>query len=206
MPNGEIPYKAAVGIWKKAPIGGEFAPSNDMEEMLGADFAQTLDLIRESHMTFIGPHTPLGYEKLLEETQTIKENLGYRYWISHMDVEMEYASQKFEVRLTWENDGTAPIYFPWMAMMYVYDKDGNRKYWEEIEIDLTELMPGESLCTVNHIPFNDLFREGYTIGIGILDPMTGEPSIELCMNQNYQNGINIIYLFDGKNGTTLGMD
>ena len=119
---------------------------------------------------------------------------------------MEYASQKFEVRLTWENDGTAPIYFPWMAMMYVYDKDGNRKYWEEIEIDLTELMPGESLCTVNHIPFNDLFREGYTIGIGILDPMTGEPSIELCMNQNYQNGINIIYSFDGKNGTTLGMD
>ena len=206
MPNGEIPYKAAVGIWKKAPIGGEFAPSNDMEEMLGADFAQTLDLIRESHMTFIGPHTPLGYKKLLEETQTIKENLGYRYWISHMDVEMEYASQKFEVRLTWENDGTAPIYFPWMAMMYVYDKDGNRKYWEEIEIDLTGLMPGESLCTVNHIPFNDLFREGYTIGIGILDPMTGEPSIELCMNQNYQNGINIIYSFDGKNGTTLGMD
>ena len=52
-------------------------------------------------------------------------------------------------------------------------------------------------------PFNDLFREGYTIGIGILDSMTGEPSIELCMNQNYQNGINIIYSFDGKNGTTL---
>ena len=55
-----------------------------------------------------------------------------------MDVEMEYASQKFEVRLTWENDGIAPIYFPWMAMMYVYDKDGNRKYWEEIEIDLRD--------------------------------------------------------------------
>ena len=137
MPNGEIPYKAAVGIRKKAPIGGEFAPSNDMEEMLGADFAQTLDLIRESHMTFIGPHTPLGYEKLLEETQTIKEiwdtATGSRIWMWKWSMPARIRSPS-----DLGNDGTAPIYFPWMAMMYVYDKDGNRKYWEEIEIDLTD--------------------------------------------------------------------
>lgn len=90
--------------------------------------------------------------------------------------------------------------------MYVYDRDGNRRYWEDIEVDLTQLFPGETITTVNHIPFNDLFREGYSIGIGIMDPLTEEPSIELCMNKDYRNGINMIYIFDGENGSTFPLD
>lgn len=51
-----------------------------------------------------------------------------------------------------------------------------------MDVDLTQLTPGKTVTTVNDIPFNDLFRKGYTIGIGILDPQTEEPGIELAMN------------------------
>ena len=206
LPDGEISYEPADQIWKQAPIGGEFTPANSMEEMLGENLNQTLSLIEESHMTFIGPHTPLEYEVEQETVDEIEQRLGYRFWISHMETNMDYGGQNFEVRLTWENDGLASFYFDWMVMMYVYDEAGNQKFWEEIDIDLTQLVPGESITTVNHIPFNDLFREGYSIGVGIVDPLTGKNAVELCMNKEYRDGVNMIYAFDGINGTTFEVD
>ena len=206
LPDGEISYEPADQIWKQAPIGGEFTPANSMEEMLGENLNQTLSLIEESHMTFIGPHTPLEYEVEQETVDEIEQRLGYRFWISHMETNMDYGGQNFEVRLTWENDGLASFYFDWMVMMYVYDEAGNQKFWEEIDIDLTQLVPGESITTVNHIPFNDLFREGYSIGVGIVDPLTGKNAVELCMNKEYRDGVNMIYAFGGTNGTTFEVD
>lgn len=206
LPKGEISYKEAAEQWKKAPIGGEFTPSGSMEEMLGSSLAKTRELIDASHMTFIGPNTPLEYDVDLAAAKAVENSLGYRYWISHMDVDMDYAGNEFQVKLTWENSGSAPIYFQWMPMMYVYDEEGKLKYWEEIPLDLTELTPGEQLQSVNHFPFNDMFREGYSIGIGISDPLTEEPEIELCMNKQYNNGINMIYAYDGTNGTTFGQE
>ena len=141
-----------------------------------------------------------------ETVDEIEQRLGYRFWISHMETNMDYGGQNFEVRLTWENDGLASFYFDWMVMMYVYDEAGNQKFWEEIDIDLTQLVPGESITTVNHIPFNDLFREGYSIGVGIVDPLTGKHAVELCMNKDYRDGVNMIYAFDGINGTTFEVD
>ena len=108
------------------------------------------------------------------------------------------------MELVWKNDGAAPIYFEWPVMMYIYDAEGNRRYWEGMDVDLTQLTPGKTVTTVNDIPFNDLFRKGYTIGIGILDPQTEEPGIELAMNKRYQDGINIIYSYDGNAGTVFG--
>ncbi len=205
-PNGEIPYKPMERAWERAPIGGEFTPSGSIEDLLDQNLQRTLSLIDESHMTFIGPHTPLEYEEYEDAVVEIENRLGYKFRISQMEINMDYWSQNFEVSLTWENDGAAPFYFDWRAMMYVYDRDGNRKYWENIDVDLRQLFPGETITTANHIPFNDLFREGYSIGIGIIDPLTEEPAIELCMNKEYRDGINMIYMFDGENGSTFPSD
>ena len=154
-------------------------------------------------MTFLGPHTPLEDEGLEEGRDAVEKLLGYRYWISHMSVDINYMEQSFEITLTWENSGAAPMYFEWPVMMYVYDKDGGQRYWESIDLSLTELTPGSSITTTNSFPFNDLFREGYTIGIGILDPMLELPAVELCMNREYREGVNIIYSYDGNEGITF---
>lgn len=202
-PGRQIPYAPIEAVWNSAPVGGEFTSQLTMEQMLGEKLEQTLSLIKQSHMTFIGPHCPK--RELLESGGAIEVSrlLGYRYRISHMDIKMDYVRQSFKVELVWENDGAAPIYFEWPVMMYVYDAEGNRKYWEGVDLNLTQLIPGKQVTTVNDIPFNDLFREGYTIGIGILDPQTEEPGIELAMNKKYLNGINIIYSYDGNAGTVF---
>ena len=203
LPEGELPYEPMDEVWNSAPVGGEFTGSLPMEQMLVRDLNQTLSLIEQSHMTFLGPHTPLEDEGVEEGREAVEALLGYRYWISHMSVDINYMQQTFEISLTWENSGSAPIYLEWPAMMYVYDRDGNRKYWESIDLSLPALLPGASVTTVNSIPFNDLFRAGYTIGIGILDPLTELPAVELCMNKDYRDGVNIIYTYDGKKGITF---
>ena len=203
-PGRRIPYTPVESVWNSAPVGGEFTGSLSMEQMLGEDLDQTLSLIDQSHMTFIGPHVPEGEMLASDGAEEILRHLGYRYRISHMDIKMDYLKQSFKVKLVWENDGAAPVYFEWPVMMYIYDAEGTRRYWEGVDVELMQLTPGKTVTTVNNIPFNDLFRKGYTIGIGILDPQTGEPGIELAMNKLYQNGINIIYSYDGNAGTVFG--
>lgn len=203
IPVGQLPYEPMEEVWNSAPVGGELTSSIPMDQLLKGDLERTLSLIEQSHMTFLGPHTPLEYEGLEEGSAMVEAKLGYRYWISHLSVDINYMAQTFEVSLTWENSGAAPLYFDWPVMMYVYDRDGDRKYWDSVDLPLTELLPGSAVTTTNSIPFNDLFREGYTIGIGILDPMTEEPAVELCMNKKYQNGVNLLYTYDGSTGNTF---
>ena len=203
LPEGGLPYEPMDEVWNTAPVGGEFTSSIPMEQILTDDLEQTLSYIEQSHMTFLGPHTPLEYEGLEKGAAAVEDLLGYRYWISHISVDISYMEQTFEITLTWENSGMTPLYFDWPVMMYVYDRDGNQKYWESVDLYLPDLLSGSSVTTVNSFPFNDMFREGYTIGIGILDSMTEQPAIELCMNKEYRNGVNIIYSYDGNTGKTF---
>ena len=67
-------------FWKKAPSGGELTSALSMEKMLQIDLEETMELIRSSHTTFLGPNIAdktykEGYDQLLG-------NMGYRLWIS----------------------------------------------------------------------------------------------------------------------------
>ena len=72
--------------------------------------------------------------------------------------------------------------------------------WNEIPEPKVTVAVG--ICPIS----GGVFREGYSIGIGISDPLTEEPEIELCMNKQYNNGINMIYAYDGTNGTAFGQE
>ena len=80
--------------------------------------------------------------------------------------------------------------------MYVYDNSGELTYWETVEIDLRELKPGTELETVSHIPFSDVFRQGFQIGIGITSPNMTQRIIP-AMEGEIRDGVRIIYTFEG---------
>ena len=78
--------------------------------------------------------------------------------------------------------------------MYVYDKSGELKYWETVELELSKLYPGREIETVTHIPFTEEFRDGFQIGIGITDP-DEEEHLELAMDGTIEDGIQMIYTY-----------
>lgn len=192
----KLPYKANPEFWNHAPVGGEFTSSIPMETMLTEQKDETLDLVRRSHMTFIGPKCPSGKQRSWEGALEVERELGYRLWISSMKPTYRYLKNQIEISLAWENTGAAPLYWNWSVMMYVYDRDGKLQYWEAVDLKLQDLTPGKQIVTVNRIPFNDLFRQGYSVGVGVVDPLTEKPAVELAMDVEYQDGINMLYVYE----------
>ena len=127
----------------------------------------------------------------------VREELGYRYYISQLETQYSFTDGTIQVRMTWENSGLAPIYWDWPATMYVYDIDDELLYWESIAIDLTELLPGETITTTTSIPFTDRFRQGFSIGVGITNPEEDD-TIRLAMDVEFEDGIHRIYEYSGE--------
>lgn len=200
IPGRRIAYKPVFEVWNEAPVGGEFTSAIPMEELLGKRLVDTVALIRDSHMTFIGPKCPDIKEMDSNGSKEILKNIGYRYAIKRMDIHLNILKQTFTVDLLWKNTGVAPIYFDWPVNFYVLDKNGEVKCSQKINIDLRKLIQGKEYKTSQEFSFNDLFREGFTIGIGICDPLTELPKIELGMNKEFRDGINLIYTYDGSKG------
>ena len=111
-------------IWNTSPIGGEFTSSLTYDEMLDWNLSKTLELLRRSHTTFIGPKCPV-----LEETErhqngveNVLKTIGYRYAISEASLSYWKWKDTGTLDLTIENRGIAPIYFPWQMYLYIYDE------------------------------------------------------------------------------------
>ncbi len=182
-------------FWDDAPVGGEFGGDRSDEDLLGRWKDETMECVESTHMSFIGPHCPTGELKDSDAAQELRERLGYRLYISHLDTAYAFGRNELEVHMTWSNAGLAPLYWDWPATMYVYDNSGKAIYWETVSIDLRELTPGEKIETLSHIPFTDTFRQGFQIGITIDSPDMTRKAI-LAMDGELHDGARIIYTFD----------
>ncbi|MBS5431544.1 MAG: DUF4832 domain-containing protein [Lachnospiraceae bacterium] len=189
-----LEYQTMGSFWQNAPCGGEFTSRYPMEELLEERLDATMDMVRKTHMTFIGPKCPEGSLKDSEAAQALEQELGYRYYISELSTRYSFGQGQLEVEMTWQNGGLAPLYWDWPVTMYVYDKSGELKYWETVELELSKLYPGREIETVTHIPFTEEFRDGFQIGIGITDP-DEEEHLELAMDGTIEDGIQMIYTY-----------
>lgn len=179
-------------FWKTAPSGGEFTSSVSMEQMLVTDLDQTVDLIRKSHTTFLGPkyadiQYKEGYDKVLL-------NMGYRLWIS--EAVWSKTGKKDCLQLTWNNDGVAPFYQNWPVYLYLENPSGKIVEKEEVNMLLSSVLPDTQLITRTAFKTPDvpaILEDGYVLSVGIEDPMTEQTNVRLAMDCVYQNGRNILW-------------
>ena len=169
-------------IWKSAPVGGEFTSSIEMEEMLIGSYDITSSLIKDSHMTFIGPKVPCSDEMTgaaYLRSEEILKYIGYRYAVT----KMEYGGDETQsaIGLTISNEAVAPIYWDYPMYLYLVDQYGNEEKYE-VDIDLTSLYGGASSYVITSVPvaFDDL--SNYQILVGIEDPDTGETAVYIATN------------------------
>lgn len=179
-------------FWKTAPAGGEFTSSQSMEYLLKDNLTETLELIRASHMTFLGPKTADGaYKKGYE---AVLENLGYRIWIS--GAKLKNTKEGIRLELIWENDGAAPMYQDWPVMVYVEDPAGHVVESCMVDMRLSELLPGTRMVTKVELETEGLCerdRVEYRILLGILDPMTGMPAVRLASDADQEDGKLVLF-------------
>lgn len=175
-------------FWKKAPSGGELTSSLPMEELLQTNVKETIELLRLSHTTFLGPNVAEkaykdGYAQLLK-------NMGYRLWIS------QARWRKNSLELIWENGGVAPFYGDWKTYLYLENPEGKVMEKPQVKIELPQVLPGEKVKTETLFAtekVTSLLKEGYRLSVGIEDPMTGRLQVKLAMKCGYEDGKNILW-------------
>lgn len=170
---------AMADFWKHAPSGGELTSSATMEQMLAEDGDQTVELVRRSHTTFLGPKIADdayedGYDALLR-------SMGYRLYVREAALIPMINSTRLE--MTWSNLGVAPMYWDWPVMVYVWDAQGNVVESVEADLQLSTVLPEtEIVCSVELLTKGLTQRAtDYYVGVGIVDPMTGRNAVRLDM-------------------------
>ena len=156
-------------FWKKAPAGGEFSSELSPEELMNTGLGDILEELDKCHVSFIGPNCALYDPEYSAGYEALKKRIGYRIYISRLETKFKFAENAIEVSLEWKNDGNAPIYWDWPVMLKVFDSEGNPVYWESLDINLSELVPGTVINTKASIPFTDEIKEGFSIGIMAVD-------------------------------------
>ncbi|MDO5408031.1 MAG: DUF4832 domain-containing protein [Eubacteriales bacterium] len=178
--------------WKTAPVGGEFTSSLSMKQMLDTRLDETLRLLKQSHVTFLGPKT--ADETYAEGYWSVLENMGYRLRISKAALRQD--GDGAVLTLTWENDGAAPFCQNWQVQVYVEDKNGQITETRRVSLQLPELLPGHVIRTETRLESDDLTkkcRAGQRILIGIVDPMTGKDAVRLAMKAERNQGRTVLF-------------
>ena len=165
-------------FYKKAAVGGEFTSARSWEELLVTDMDTTKSLIRQSHMSFIGPKVPHELEapQYQQEAAVIRELLGYKLGISKAAVKRNRLSGIWDIAVTWNNQGIAPMYEDWCVYLYFYDEEGSFMEKHLLDMNLSDIMPDMNLKVQWSGQLSDDVAK---IRVGIEDPMTGEAAVTL---------------------------
>lgn len=185
-----VPVKKS---WKSSPNGGEFTSSIPMERMLDHDLSKTVSMIRDCHVSFVGPKCPTKEEKELNGSSVVLRNIGYRYYVSEMNVLFSYIRNKLDFTLTWKNNGIAPIYRDIPVSVIVYDMDGKVLQETDLDLSLSQLMPGKEMTSKFSLPYTSTLNEGYQVGIKIAN-QDGRDCLQLAQSKQWKGNVQIIYV------------
>ena len=193
-PLEDWPIVAVPEVWNRAPIGGEFTNYISLETMLGPSLPETLSLLSQSHMTFIGPKIPRtgGNQDITDSAvNAVLNTLGYRFIFSEATIDSSVSGQ-ISVGLGWENVGAAPLYWDWPVYIYLLGADGVILQKQQVDFALTSLLPGGAASTTTQLTLEQSLPAGTKIGVGIEDPVTGRPCIAFGITCEVLDGITVI--------------
>lgn len=188
-PDSLVPMSDA---WKKAPIGGEQPPSLSNDQVYGADLEQTLQLLQESHATFIGPGSPYDVDPggpLQSGLDRVLTTIGYRIYLDQVRMpRLVRYGRNIKITFTFSNDGIAPMYYNWPTRLLLFDENGDMIQTYTLDVDLRQILPGQLRDVDTVVPVGFLTNGSYSIGVAILDPLTDLPAVEFA-NENLREDL-----------------
>lgn len=189
---------AGGAVWAQAPVGSGLTGTVPMEKLLMDDLSDTLDQVRSSHVTFIGPSCPDQEQQQTNGSEMIRRSMGYCLYLSRLQTTVDFLSDLLEFHFTFENIGAAPMYRDWPVKMYVF-ADGSCIREQTLDLKLSQLLPGSDITVTGTIPYSRDLLKGYSVAIAITDPANTE-HITLAQKGVLpdRNGLHKVYRFKKK--------
>ena len=134
-----------------------------MSSLLGNNLDELTEEAKAAHLTFLGPKVAEDIGDGQAAYKELLKNMGYRLWVSGLAISK--GENKVDITLNLENSGVAPLYGDWPVVLYLCNANGKVLQAQQLDCRLSELLPDQN----------------YQVKLGILSPMTQEPSVHFAM-------------------------
>lgn len=187
----------APDFWKKAPSGGEIASAHEINWYFSEkSFSEMMQMIKESHTTFLGPHIPKESRLSKEEWQRAlicQQEMGFC-----LAMEKAVLSQRrgkdLSLDLWWKNLGNAPFYEDWDIRLVLKEENGGAIWKKDLKAEPSSWLD-KGIFSADLPGTCDLPPGRYEIWAGLLDPMTGRCSLDLAVELPKKDGMYQIGIF-----------
>ncbi|MBN2351316.1 MAG: DUF4832 domain-containing protein [Spirochaetales bacterium] len=176
--------------WHTAPSGGELASHADgvLHWLQDDNFKVTLDQIRDSHTSWIGPSSPgkmLDSGKCQARIDELVKTMGYRFVIARIaHNSWVEAGGSLGVALEIDNQGTAPFYYNWPLEISLIKNNRVAVFYRLKQVDIRRWLPGKrEVKAAVRIP-GELGSGQYDIGIAIIDPAANKPAVDFAVDRS----------------------
>lgn len=178
--------------WKYTPSGGEIATPPGMACFDKEHIKTTMDQIKKCHTSWLGPSCPVYYSinpELQENYDLALKTMGYRFVLEMIKHPRKVkAGSIFSVEMVWKNKGVAPFYYLWPLEISLSDYDSNIVFQTKLTEDIRTWLPGIKKVKISVPIPDDLNPDKYNVCIAILNPLTGEPAIDLAIDKRRPDG------------------
>lgn len=186
--------------WQVAPIGGEQTPSITNEEIYLSKLDQTLELLRASHTTFIGPGGPYDIPSggpLQAGIDSVRATIGYHLFIEQLKMPRQVNwGRQLHLQLVFNNAGIAPMYYEWPVDIFLIDEDGAILLQDRLDLDVRSLLPGKSVMAKHRLSLDKFGDGNYFIGVAVMDPSTNQPAVSFAMSNSRNDRVQLLGSFE----------
>ncbi len=176
--------------WHSAPSGGEMAshPDGVKHWLEGDNFGITLQQLKDSHTSWVGPSSPgkiSGSADYQAQIDQLLKTIGYRFAITKVTYSSWIrAGGTLAVTLVIENQGVAPMYYNWPLEISL-SQDARIVFTYIMQnIDIRRWLPGKHVVQMNIAIPHSLTVGSYNLGVALVDPGNNRPAIEFAIDQN----------------------
>ena len=156
-------------VWEKAPVGGGMTDTIPMDTLLMDNLSDTLDQIRSSHLSYIGPVCPDAEQQQSNGSEMILRNVGYCLYLSRLQTTVDFLDDTLQIHFTFNNIGAAPMYRDWPVRMYIFNK--KKCICEQtLDLRLSDLLPDKEITVTGSVPYSRDLLNGFSVGIAITSP------------------------------------
>ena len=108
--------------------------------------------------------------------------MGYTLGVRRCTLWRPVFSSVWQAELTWENTGLAPLYADWPIALELRAESGQTVWSGQIRAPLSDWGPGSHTIRLTLDDVGTLPPGLYSLWVGIVDPLTGQPGVALQMD------------------------
>ncbi len=182
-----LPGGATNTTWQTAPV--YFEAGTPFSQLSLTNLQETINFALQMHASVVedeGEHISSAELPLVEQ---MLMSLGYRYELTNLSYSATATpGDPLALTMTWQNVGDAPSYSNDVVAVQIRNSSGTVVSTTNTGIAVKNWLPGTYTVTPSVTLPADLAAGTYTIAIGIVNPTTMLPDIQLAIQGRDANG------------------